>query len=310
MPIKKKKQNKKGENLEKNPNPAQEASSGSGEGVSKTTEAPKATMTEKEALLQQHYDKLTGELEHLRKRMDQLRHENEFLQEEAQRMRVDSQEYVSYISKRTQKCQNAIITLSDQNKEELEKIQKQKEELQLQFRIKEKELRQHLLEKENELLHINKEIADLQSVKDLQQEQQSRVKELEREVMTSRGQHVQNLLQIKSTFLQEKAAFEKDSQQQILMLTKQAHEAAMRSMVQKSEQVIVENQQLRQELHHLIRHSRILQEQKRRLEEQHKQLLWEKQYGQSLARIRHQRKTHIPLKQNKETTSQSATGIK
>ncbi|XP_030051392.1 coiled-coil domain-containing protein 121 [Microcaecilia unicolor] len=310
MPVKKKQPKEKGKNLRTNPNPAQGTSLGSGEGAESTEEAPKAAKTEKEALLQQEYDKLTAEFECLRKKMDLLRNENEFLQKEAQQIRVDSQEYMSYMSKRTQKRQSAIITLSDQNKKELEKIEKQKEELQFQFRAKEEELRKNLLQKESELLRINKDIADLQSVKDLQQEQQSRIKELEREVMASRGKHIQNLLQIKSSFLQEKAAFENGTQQQMLTLTKQAQEEAMCSMIQESERAIVENQQHRQELLHLIRRSRILQAHKLRLEEQNKQLLWEKQYSQSLARIRHQRKSDIPQKQSGETSFQSATEIK
>nr|XP_033794724.1 calponin homology domain-containing protein DDB_G0272472-like [Geotrypetes seraphini]XP_033794725.1 calponin homology domain-containing protein DDB_G0272472-like [Geotrypetes seraphini] len=312
MPVKKKQLKEKGKNLGKNPNSAEGTSLEYGEGAESTNEVPKAVITEKEALLQQEHDKLTAQFECLRKKMDLLRHENEFLQEEAQRIRVDSQEYMSYMSKRTEKRQNAIITLSDQNKKELENIQKQKEELQIQFRAKEEELRKNIRQKENELVRINKDIADFQSVKDLQQEQESQIKELEREVMASRGKHIKNLLQIKSGFLQEKVAFENDTQKQLLTLTKQAQEAAMRSMIQQSERVIVENQQLRHELLHLIRRSRILQAHKLRLEEQNKQLLWEKQHNQSLAHIRHQRKSIISQKQSgeSETSFQSATGIK
>ncbi|XP_069461543.1 coiled-coil domain-containing protein 121 [Ambystoma mexicanum] len=257
-------------------------SEGQGEGEA----AAERVVTETEALLQQEHDQLALSMETFRKRLDTLRRDNEFLQEEAQRVRVESQEYMSYMSKRTQKRENTIITLSDQNQKDLEDLRRQREELLSQFREKEAELNDQLLQKENKLAHLGQEIQELQPIKDLQQEQIARIKELEQEVMATRAKNAETLLQIKGAFLHDKAAFREDSEQQVLSLGKEAQEEAERFMKAHNEGVVQENQQLRQELLHLIRRSRVLQAHKLHLERQNKQLVQEAQYSQAMERCR------------------------
>ncbi|XP_069089663.1 coiled-coil domain-containing protein 121 [Pleurodeles waltl] len=253
-------------------------------------------LSEKEAFLQQENSQLALSMETLRKRLDMLRHDNEFLQEEAQRIRVESQEYMSYMSKRTQKRENTIITLSDQNQRELEELKRQQEELQTNFMEKEAQLKDLLLQKEAKLAQVNQEIEDLQPVKDLQLEQIARIKELEQDVMTSRAQNADTLLKIKAAFLQGKALYMADSEQQVLALAKEAEKEAERFMKEHNEGVVQENQQLRQELLHLIRRSRILQAHKLHLEGQNKQLIQESKYSQAMERCRRrqQRQPFLP----------------
>lgn len=251
---------------------AKEAPPTAGEAQGEPEGPAEPVLSEREAFLQQENNQLALSMESLRKRLDMLRHDNEFLQEEAQRIRVESQEYMSYMSKRTQKRENAIITLSDQNQRELEDIRRQQEELQTNFMEKEAQLNDLLLQQEAKLTQVNQEIKDLQPVKELQLEQIARIKELEQEVMTSRAQHADTLLKIKGAFLQGKAAYVADSEQQVLALAKEAGEEAERFMKEHNEGVVQENQQLRQELLHLIRRSRVLQAHKMHLKGQNKQL--------------------------------------
>ena len=65
----------------------------------------------------------------------------------------------------------------------------------------------------------------------LQQEQMSKIRELEREVMTMRGRHSEAIQQLKSHFLQEKRQFQDESESKILSMAKQANKVQYRNFV-------------------------------------------------------------------------------
>ncbi|XP_065443344.1 LOW QUALITY PROTEIN: coiled-coil domain-containing protein 166 [Chrysemys picta bellii] len=247
-----------------------------------------AVASREEVLLQQEYSRLCKELEDMKGARVQLREENEFLQQEAQRLRAESQEFMCYVAKRAQRRQDAIISLNDQNKQALEEIRREQQELLTLYQRKEAALREQLLHKEGELLRLSKEVEGLREIQALQQEQAAHIRELQEELVATRQQHTQHLQETKSHFLHEKAAFEQTSQQQGLCLLQQAQEEVVaRCMQEHSHQVKCENQELRQELHQLIQRSRTLHLHKRRLEEQAQQLLRERCYMQDMARLYH-----------------------
>uniref|UniRef100_H3B5N6 Coiled-coil domain containing 166 n=1 Tax=Latimeria chalumnae TaxID=7897 RepID=H3B5N6_LATCH len=232
------------------------------------------------------------------------RNENEFLQEEAQRTQEESQEYMTYMSKRNRRRQNAIITLSDQNQRDLEGIQKQKEEILVHYKEKKKELKTQLLEKENELARMHKETQDLDEYKMLQARQLGRIQELEKEVMSMKAEHSENLQKIKAAFVQEKTEYEKESQRQVQALAKEALKEAARCLVEHTGQVKGENRHLRQELLHLIRRSHVLRTHHLELEEQHRQLLREYEYSEDLKRLRTTRQHKVLLSFGYDTEKQ------
>ncbi|XP_067406669.1 coiled-coil domain-containing protein 121 [Emydura macquarii macquarii] len=240
-----------------------------------------------ELLLQQEYSRLCKELEDVKGTRVQLREENKFLQQEAQHLRAESQAFMCYVSKRAQRCQDAIISLNDQNKQALEEIRRQQQELLTHYQRKEAALQEQLLHKEGELLRLTREVEGLWEIQALQQEQAARIRELQGELLATRQQHTQHLQETKSCFLQEKAAYEQKSQQQVLRLVQQAQEVAVRCMQEHSDQVKRENKELREELLQLIQRSRTLHLHKRRLEEQAQQLLRERCYMQNMARLCH-----------------------
>ncbi|XP_078504420.1 coiled-coil domain-containing protein 166-like [Lissotriton helveticus] len=290
MPPKKKQPSDKAKSPEGKS--AKEAPPTAGEAQGEVEGTGEPVLSERESIFQQGNKQLALNMESLRKRLDMQRHDKEFLQGEAQRIQVENQEYMSHMSKRTQKCENAIITLSDQNQRELEDIRRQQEELQTNFMEKEAQLNDLLLQQEAKLAQVNQEIEDLQPVKNLQLEQIDRIKELEQEVMTSRAMNADTLLKIKRAFLQGKAAYVADSEQQVLALAKEAGEEAERFMKQHNEGVVQENQQLHQQLLHLIRRSRVLQAHKLHLKVQNMQLIQESQYSQTMERCR--RRQQLP----------------
>lgn len=247
---------------------------------------------DREALLQREYEQLTNHLNELKRKAERLRQENEFLQQETHKTRMESQEYMAYMAKRTQKRQNAIITLSDQNHKQLEDIHRQREELLAEFNDRRTELKNHILEKEGELSKLNKDIVDLWECKHLQQEQMSRIKELEKEVMEMRAKHSESLQSIKARFLHEKMHNEKQSRQRVQALAVEASREASRCLVEHTHSIELENRQLRQELLHLIRKTQVLHAHQGELEEQRQQLLRERQYVEDLKRLRAQGHFH------------------
>ena len=71
-------------------------------------------------------ESVTTELGNLKIEANELCLENDFLQQETQQTKVETQEYMNYMSKKTGKRQNAVITFSDRNKEQIGEIESRK----------------------------------------------------------------------------------------------------------------------------------------------------------------------------------------
>ncbi|NXT95328.1 CC166 protein, partial [Anhinga rufa] len=241
---------------------------------------------ERKSYLQKECKILTEHMNTYMGRMEHFLQENKFLEKEAQRNQEENNAYLSYITKHSQKCQNLIITLNDQNHIDLSQVWMQKEKLISQYTEKEEEVRSSLLNMETKYSLMNKEVEDLQPFKDpsVQLEQ---IKELEKELLVTKIQHSDEMHKIKSRFLQAKADCEMDFHQKIQALTKRAEEGAIQSLIQHIKQVKAENWHLRKELLRLIQYSKILKETTVQLREQQQQLLRENQYTQTMAHMRH-----------------------
>ncbi|KFO10796.1 Coiled-coil domain-containing protein 166, partial [Balearica regulorum gibbericeps] len=189
---------------------------------------------ERKLHLQKEYKILTEHMNTYMGRVEHFLQENKFLEKEAQRNREESNAYLSYITKHSQKCQNLVITLNDQNHTDLSQVWTQKEKLISQYTEKEKEVRSSLMNMETKYSIMNKEVEDLQPFKDpsVQLEQMKKIKELEKELLVTKIQHSDEMHKIKSRFLQAKADCEVDFHQKIQVLTKRAEVAAIQSLIQ------------------------------------------------------------------------------
>ncbi|XP_012987409.1 coiled-coil domain-containing protein 121 isoform X2 [Esox lucius] len=244
------------------------------------------TGSDRENLLQREYDKLTDTLNNLKRNVEKLRRENEFLQNEANQTRMESQEYMSYMSKWTQKRQSAIITLSDQNHQELEALKKQREESLGKYQKQANELKKEILEKENELALLNIEIAELREFKSLQQQQLGRIAELEKEVISMHCRHSESLQALKAGFLSEKERYEAQANDTVQALTLAANREASRCLLAHTREVSSENQHLREELQQLIQRAHSLRDHQDQLQVQRQKLLLERDYVRELRCLR------------------------
>ncbi|NXY84002.1 CC166 protein, partial [Alcedo cyanopectus] len=240
---------------------------------------------ERKSYLQKEYKILT---EHMNTYMGKVKHflqENKFLEKEAQCIQEENTAYLSYIKKHSQKCQELIKTLNDQNHNDLSQACMQKEKLVSQYTEKEEEVRSSLMKIETKYCLMNKEVEDIQLFND-QMAQMKKIKELEKELFVTKIQLSAEMRKIKSRFLQDKADCEMHFHQKIQLLTKRVEEAAIKALMQYIEEVRAENWHLRQELLRLIEYSKILKETKVHLREEQEQLLRENQYTEDMARAR------------------------
>ncbi|XP_015711979.1 coiled-coil domain-containing protein 166 [Coturnix japonica] len=256
-------------------------------------------LQEENRILTEHLNTYMGQVERF------LR-ENKFLEEEAKQNRKESNIYLSYLTKHSQKCQNLIITLNEQNETDLSRVQKEKEELISLYAEKEKEVRDVLMEVETKYSLMNTEVEDLQPFKDMQLEQTKKIKELEKELLVTKIHHAEEMHKIKRRFLQAKADCEENSRQKILALTKRAEEAALQSLIEHIKQVKAENRHLRQELLRLIQCSKLLKEIQVELRDQHQQLLREKHCTQDMAHARHRLHQQEAHRSNQDTCSSNS----
>lgn len=247
-------------------------------------EEPEAT--EKELLLKEELDAINQELEDSKAKVAQLRQDNEWLQDEARKVRLENHEYMAYMEKKANKRQTAIISLSDQHQKELEDLKTEQRQMTEDFEKKKEALMETLLVKENILAKVNRELDELHEYKVLQQEQTATIRDLEKQIIFLRAKHSDTIQQMKTMFLAEKQDFQASSQQKITDMTKQANKDAVVCLNEHTEKVKQQNRQLRKELLLLIRKTQALYEHKRRLEEQRQQLVLERQYADDLRNIR------------------------
>ncbi|XP_030838415.1 coiled-coil domain-containing protein 166 [Strongylocentrotus purpuratus] len=254
------------------------------EGESGPVELPEPT--EKELLLKKELETLTDELASLKKKVEELRGENEWLQQEAQQTRIESHEYMSYMAKKAHKRQSTIVTLSDQNQQEIRNIQEEVEKMLKEFEEKKHELQDVLMAREAELAKTRKELEELDDFKKLQQEQVNKIRELEKEVLRMRGQHTETIQKLKTQFLTEKKHFQADSESRIQIVARQANKEAMHCLGEHTTKIKDENRKLRHELLNLIHRSRALHGHKEELEKQQRDLIREQQYAADLKRLK------------------------
>ncbi|XP_026867321.2 coiled-coil domain-containing protein 121 isoform X1 [Electrophorus electricus] len=238
--------------------------------------------TEQEVQLQKEYKILTETLNTLKMRAEQLRKDNEFLQNEANQTRMESQEYMSYMAKRMQKRRSMIVTLSDQSQQELQELERQREETLQKYEEQANGLKRKILEKENELALLNLEIAELREFKSLQQQQLGRISELEQEVSAMSRRHAESLQALKSDFLKEKERYEAQAEHKVQELTLATNREASRCLLSHMQDVTQENHRLREELQQLIQRAHALHSHQEALQTQHRQLLLEREHIQRM----------------------------
>ncbi|XP_020663930.3 coiled-coil domain-containing protein 121 isoform X2 [Pogona vitticeps] len=233
-------------------------------------------------LLQEQYERICHDLEHLRRQRGQLQAQHRFLQQEGQELHVQSQEFLGYLGKRAQWRQGLAFSLSEENQALLAETQQHHQELLACMKAQEEGLHKQLLQKEAELAHLTSELEGLRWVQDLQKEQARHIQVLQQELATARKQQLERLQAAKTRFLQEKAAHEQEVQRRAGLWVQEAQGAASRSLQEHSQAVRQQNQELRQELYRLVQRVQKLQAYKHHLQQKVQHLHQEHGFLQDL----------------------------
>ncbi|XP_071779219.1 coiled-coil domain-containing protein 166 [Centroberyx gerrardi] len=235
--------------------------------------------------LQKEYDKMTDTLNKLKRRREELLRENDFLQNEANQTCLESQAYMSYLSKQTQKCQSLIVTLSEQNQQELEALKKQREKTLAEYQEQANEVSRLIQEKEGELAMLNTKTSQLGEFKDLKQQQLGRIAELEKEVARMRRQHLDSLRGLKAGFLSEKQRYESQAKHRVQAEALAANREASDFLQSYTRTVSEENQRLRAELQQLIQRTDALKTRQCLLQAQRQELLLDRECATTFKRL-------------------------
>ncbi|CAI9154979.1 unnamed protein product [Rangifer tarandus platyrhynchus] len=248
-------------------------------------EGAEPPLSERGQYLQSKHKLLSEELDACKQSVDQLLQEKDLLDREAARLREENRLYASYASTRAQRFANAIVTLEDQNRENLSQIHRQRAELASIYRGREDALRAQLLEMEARAAQMAQQVQELQPYKELQLEQLARIRALERELLHVRVEHTQLLHRVKLQFLEDKAAFEREARQRVQSLARRAEREAARALLAHIEAIRVDNVRLRQELLQLRHRAQVLHDTRRQLLEQREQLRRELEDTRDLPRV-------------------------
>ena len=146
-----------------------------------------------------------------------------------------------------------------------------------------------ILKKEAELTSIRNELSDLHEYQVLQEEQETEISSLEKRMAEMRVKHNEAVQKLKGKFLEEKNAFQKQAEDELKELSKEAKKDAQQCLYDHTIKIKFENRSLRKELLELIQKTRALHKHKLKLEEQRKVLLREQEYAKDLQKIRKHR---------------------
>ncbi|XP_036407635.1 coiled-coil domain-containing protein 166 [Megalops cyprinoides] len=301
MPKKKKGKPEKKAELEAEPG---------GEGAA---EVPEQMESAREAQLRREYDMLTDTLNNLKRKVEKLRCENELLQDEANQIGTESQEYSAYIWKRTQKRQSTMASLSQQNEQELQALRAQRQAEEDRHAKLANELKRQILERESELVLLNNEIEELAEYKKLQKQQLERIEQLQEEVLVTHGEHSQAIQTLRTSCLNQKQKYEAKARQKVHSVAQAANREAWQCLIAHTQEVFRENQRLREELQQLIQRANVLHDHQDMLHEQREQLLMEMEYAKDQRKMRaaqcHQGAAESSAESSAGPSQQGAAGL-
>jgi hypothetical protein len=120
----------------------------------------------------------------------------------------------------------------------------------------------------------------------LKQSQLDEIAALEKEIIEVRREQTKIISELRSEFLKEKSDHKKEADARIAAIVKAANKEARECLTENTMKIKMTNQGLRKELLELIENSKILNEQKQKLEKQKGELFNEIRYAEDLKKVR------------------------
>lgn len=200
---------------------------------------------------------------------------------------------MSYMNKKASMRQNSIITLSDQNRKEIEEIQSQKEKVIKDFEEKKEMLKLALIEKQHSLTKINKELENMNEFKQLKIQQTDEIQSLEDEIKKLRAQQQKEISDLKAEFIMEKEKTKEEAEKRIQEVIRAANSEARECLTENTRKIKMDNQQLRKDLLTLLQNTKALTAHRAELEKQRNEILKEISYAEDLKKLRTNRQEQV-----------------
>jgi hypothetical protein len=200
---------------------------------------------------------------------------------------------MSYMNKKASMRQNSIITLSDQNRKEIEEIQYQKEKMIKDFEEKKQILKQALIEKQHALTKLNKELENMDEFKQLKIQQTDEIQSLEDEIKKLRAKQQKEISDLKAEFIVKKEISKQEAEKRIQEVIRAANSEARECLTENTRKIKMDNQQLRKDLLQLLQNTKALTTHKTELEKQRNEILKEISYAEDLKRLRTNRQEQV-----------------
>ncbi|CAF3934268.1 unnamed protein product [Rotaria sp. Silwood2] len=249
----------------------------------------------KETILQTELDNKVRELAEIKLRAHVAEEENHWLNEEAKKIRIATDEYMHFMSKKANLRQTKIVTLTDYHRKEIEDISRDKEYMIKEYKQKKEELRLQLIEKEQLLIQVKNDLEAMNGYQLIQEQQNNEIKRLQYEITRVRGQHVNEISRMKLTYekdLQEQRANENA---QVEEIRRQANKEAEQFLYDQTVSIQNENVELRKALQDMLKRTQVLNDLKQRLEEEQLHLINRIKLTADLRKIRLDKvSTNIP----------------
>lgn len=242
--------------------------------------------SEKEAILQAELDKKVQELADLKLRFYKAQEENHWLNEEAQKVKIQMGEYTSFMSKKTNLRQTQIITLTDYHRKQIEDIQQDKQNMLKDSQQKKQDLRAQLIRKKDLLVETKKELDQMTNYQVIQHQQNDEIRRLQNEITRVRNEHVRSMAQMRHKFEGEVQRQRTEEEAKVEGIRRQANQAAEQFLYDQTLSIQDENVRLRTSLQDIVKKRQELKEFKQNLEEEQLHLIRRSKLVADLRKIR------------------------
>eukprot|EP00055_Hartaetosiga_balthica_P007399 m.25362 g.25362 ORF g.25362 m.25362 type:complete len:302 (+) comp5758_c0_seq1:102-1007(+) len=228
--------------------------------------------TQLEISLRLELESLEKELLLAKQEAEEAKKKNQYLKSEADAARDETNDYESYMQKKTVREQLKIQNLMDENQKKLDAIAADKIRKTKEFEEIRKGFEEIILEKENELSKILEQIEELDEFVRKRAQQEETIRNFRNEMAELEDEHVQEISNTKTKFLDEKLKFQREASNAIQKLERDAAMEAQSCIDEHTEKAKSTNKKLRGKLVALFQDNKELIVREQQLRQQNSEL--------------------------------------
>ncbi|KAI8817924.1 uncharacterized protein EV422DRAFT_508482 [Fimicolochytrium jonesii] len=225
-----------------------------------------------EGVLQARLDTLEMELDDYKRKCEGLKKENDWYRTEIESCQQDTAEYVTYLESKKSEKQSAIDSLIDGSKKDFEAFLERKKEKEKANQARIDELKVMIADLEEKIEVKQQEVNGLSDVMAHRARHEAEIASVQKEMQESERQHRVQMQELERTLLEERIKVQKETDTRIREMESAAHEKAHGYLMSHIASLDAENETLSTHLRHIVQQTEHLLAQKQELEQRNKQL--------------------------------------